>query len=203
MSSSSASTIRDRYPTERVTIASGQPWKETNKKMREVLKADSWKPGFPFGEPVPPHPLAKDLDMESFARLVRKRLGPYELMLFDQFPHYFQIPMYLEKDPRSLPRTITYVIGNPLIALTMLQHDYNSGLHVPFRLAINEEADGSSSVTYVLPSSQIAIGQWADSDPKREKALRDAAVALDAKVEAMVRFATGTVAEEESVEARL
>ncbi|KAF8315725.1 hypothetical protein DL93DRAFT_2078990 [Clavulina sp. PMI_390] len=78
--STSGSTIRRPYTSERVTIKSAQPWKETNKKQREVLKADSWKPGFPFGEPVPPHPLAKDLDMESFARLVRKRLGPFELM---------------------------------------------------------------------------------------------------------------------------
>ncbi|KAF8315724.1 hypothetical protein DL93DRAFT_2078988 [Clavulina sp. PMI_390] len=112
--------------------------------------------------------------------------------------------MYLNKSPRSLPRTITYSIGNPLIALTMLQYDYNAGLHVPFRLAVNEEADGTSSVTYVLPSSQIAIGEWKDSDPERERKLREAAIALDAKVEAMVRYVTGTAAESgESFEARL
>ncbi|KAF8315714.1 hypothetical protein DL93DRAFT_2078974 [Clavulina sp. PMI_390] len=97
--------------------------------------------------------------------------------------------MYLPKE--DVPQTMTYVIGNPLIALTMLKHDINSALHVPFRFSVNEEPNGGSSVCYIIPSSQIAIG--ALTNPADEKALRDAAMVLDEKVEALARHVTGTV----------
>jgi uncharacterized protein (DUF302 family) len=51
---------------------------------------------------------------------------------------------------------IQYIIGNPLIAITMLRHDIEAGLDVPVRLAIYEHPDGETRVVYNTPSSLMS-----------------------------------------------
>jgi uncharacterized protein (DUF302 family) len=79
-------------------------------------------------------------------------------------------------------KAVRVILGNPLIAITMLRHDLTAGLFAPVELMVEERSSGGGSiVTYVRPSSLIAIS----SDTK----LRSAAQALDEKLAALVKEA--------------
>jgi hypothetical protein len=76
------------------------------------------------------------------------------------------------------------ILGNPLIAITMIRHDLDVGLFAPVELLLSEKAGGEGcTLLYVLPSSLIAIDE-------RDAELRGAAQALDAKLDALVRRST-------------
>lgn len=76
----------------------------------------------------------------------------------------------------------------------MFAHDWLAGLHVPVRVVVVETfsstgTDGGATITWDLPSSLIAIG--ALKSAKQESELKAAAVALDEKLEVMLRAVTG------------
>lgn len=48
-----------------------------------------------------------------------------------------------------------YIIGNPLIANQMFEHNPAVGLYVPLRLFVYEDYDGKTRVTYDKPSSLL------------------------------------------------
>jgi uncharacterized protein (DUF302 family) len=73
------------------------------------------------------------------------------------------------------------VIGNPLIAITMLRHDVTAGLFAPVELLILDEDDGSS-LTYVKPSSLMVF----EANPP----LLGAAEGLDAKLATLAEKVT-------------
>jgi uncharacterized protein (DUF302 family) len=77
-----------------------------------------------------------------------------------------------------------YVLGNPLIARTMLKHDLGVGLNVPIRAMIYEDQKtGNTRLAYDLPSSLMArLGN--------EK-VTAAARKLDEKLRALARTVTG------------
>lgn len=85
----------------------------------------------------------------------------------------------------------SYIIGNPIIAQTMMVHDYLASLHVPIRILIMEDTPASKGcrVTWDLPSSLVAIGTLR---PSEEAKLKSAALALDEKAETFIRYFTGT-----------
>ena len=80
-------------------------------------------------------------------------------------------------------KVLRVVIGNPLIAITMLQHDVTAGLFAPVELLITEEDDGHSALTYVVPSSLMVV--------EPNEPLRTAALELDAKLSALAQKVTG------------
>jgi uncharacterized protein (DUF302 family) len=81
-------------------------------------------------------------------------------------------------------RLLRWIFGNPTIAITMIKHDHTAGLFVPIELLLAESDDGATcSITYVVPSSLIVV----DGNPE----LLSAALALDAKAEALVALAVG------------
>ena len=75
------------------------------------------------------------------------------------------------------------ILGNPLIAITMIRHDVTAGLFAPVELLVTDEDGERSSVTYVKPSSLMLV------EPNQP--LRDAAEALDEKLAALVAKVTG------------
>jgi uncharacterized protein (DUF302 family) len=116
---------------------------------------------------------------EPFAREVQARfVGPSGFMLFAELDHGPWIRLYgIER------RCLRLILGNPLIAITMIRHDLNAGLFAPVELLLTENESGEgSTLLYVLPSSLIAL-----DDAQAE--LRAAAQALDAKLDALVRRA--------------
>jgi uncharacterized protein (DUF302 family) len=111
---------------------------------------------------------------EDFEREVQKHTGESGFMLFVEMNHGAWI-----KNFGIQRRLVRWIFGNPLVAITMLRHDYTAGLFVPPDLLLAESDDGTGcNVTYVLPSSLIAI--------EANAALSSACLDLDAKVEALV-----------------
>lgn len=121
-------------------------------------------------------------DADDFERRIRAFEGSSGFMLFLRIDHGAWLARIGQK-----AQAILYVLGNPLIARTMLEHDLRAGLHVPVRVLIQEDpASGTARLTYDLPSSLMAhIG-----DPQ----LLAAARRLDEKLTALAEHATGVAA---------
>ena len=81
-------------------------------------------------------------------------------------------------------KVVRWILGNPLIAITMIQHDITASLFVPVELLLVENTSGDgSTVIYDVPSSLMVL----DPNP----ALEAAALALDRKLQALVSHVTG------------
>jgi uncharacterized protein (DUF302 family) len=115
---------------------------------------------------------------EVFEREVERRfVGESGFMKFGEIDHGSWLGMY-----GIHRRSVRWIFGNPLIAVTMIRHDMSAGLFVPVEMLITEAEDGAgATLTYLLPSSLMVIE---DNPP-----LRAAAEALDKKVAALVERA--------------
>ncbi len=140
--------------------------------LRAALLAD-------IGEqPVPINDIAVGSgDWESYRQRVESRVGPSGFMLFGVVDHGAWITK-AGIDRKAL----RVILGNPLIAITMLRHDVTAGLYAPVELLLLEEDDGSS-LTYVKPSSLMVV------QPNPE--LLSAAGQLDAKLAALAEKVAG------------
>jgi uncharacterized protein (DUF302 family) len=113
---------------------------------------------------------------ESYQHHVEPYVGPSGFMLFKLFDHGAWITK------AGIDRKVLRVIlGNPLIAITMLRHDVSAGLFAPVEVLLVDEDDGSS-LTYVKPSSLMVV----ENNP----ALLSAAEELDAKLAALAAKVT-------------
>jgi uncharacterized protein (DUF302 family) len=111
---------------------------------------------------------------EAFARTVETCLGPSGFMLFATIDHGAWISKF-----GIHRRVLRLILGNPLIAITMIRRDLNAGLFAPVELLLTESDDHQKCrLTYVLPSSLIAVAE--------DRKLLAAARALDAKLSALV-----------------
>ncbi|MCJ1470019.1 hypothetical protein MMC07_008664 [Pseudocyphellaria aurata] len=122
---------------------------------------------------------------EIFQEGVKAALGPSDFMFFAEFDYGNWIQLFLPSKPRRCKRI---VLGNPLIAITMLKHDLNAGLAVPVELLLVEDEkmeEGKETrgtrIIYQLPSALIA---GLNTNPE----LREAAETLDEKLEALVTY---------------
>jgi uncharacterized protein (DUF302 family) len=127
--------------------------------------------------PVSLDHLVGDTDSwESYQRGVEPYVGPSGFMLFKLVNHGAWIAK------AGIDRKVLRVIlGNPLIAITMLRHDVTAGLFAPVELLIADDGRGSS-LTYVKPSSLMVV------EPNPE--LLSAANELDAKLAALAAKVT-------------
>ena len=84
-------------------------------------------------------------------------------------------------------RAKLYIVGNPLIARTMIEHNIGVGLNVPVRVLIYEDPGTSTCrLAYDLPSSLM---QRLKNDQVTAAAKR-----LDQKLTALAELATGAAA---------
>lgn len=140
--------------------------------LRAALLAD-------IGEqPVPINDIATSTgDWESYRQRVESHVGPGGFMLFGVVDHGAWITKAgIER------KALRVILGNPLIAITMLRHDVTAGLFAPVELLLLEE-DNGSSLTYVKPSSLMVV------EPNPE--LLGAAEKLDAKLAALAEKVAG------------
>jgi uncharacterized protein (DUF302 family) len=115
-------------------------------------------------------------DWESYQREVETHVGPSGFMLFGLFDHGAWI------NKASINRKMLRVIlGNPLIAITMIRHDVSAGFFAPVEVLLLDEANGSS-LTYIRPSSLMVF----EENPE----LLSAAEKLDAKLAALAAKVT-------------
>ncbi|HUE34269.1 MAG TPA: DUF302 domain-containing protein [Mycobacterium sp.] len=115
---------------------------------------------------------------QSYQERVEAHVGPSGFMLFSLIDHGAWITK------TGIDRKVLRVIlGNPLIAITMLRHDATAGLFAPVELLLADEGEGRSRLTYVKPSSLMVV------EPNAE--LQSAAKELDAKLAALATKVTG------------
>ncbi|KAK7061669.1 TT1751-like protein [Favolaschia claudopus] len=115
---------------------------------------------------------------EDLEAQVNNFVGPSGFGYFNEFNHGRWLQLYSVST-----QAVVYVVGNPLIAQSMLQHDLHGALNIPPRLLVLEKQDSAGTeVIYHLPSSVIAL----NDDPK----LKAAAEGLDSKLQALVESIT-------------
>ena len=124
-------------------------------------------------QPVPINDIgASTGDWQSYQERVESHVGPSGFMLFALIDHGAWITK------AGIDRKVMRVIlGNPLIAITMLRHDVGAGLFAPVEVLVMDEGEGRSSLTYVKPSSLMVV--------KPNPELLSAAKELDAKLAAL------------------
>ena len=129
-------------------------------------------------KPVPIDDFPKAFDSwEAYHQAVEPHVGPSGFMLFASLNHGAWI-----SKAGIQRKVLRVVLGNPLIAITMLRHDVSAGLFAPVEVLIADEPDGHSSLTYVKPSSLMVV------EPNPE--LLSAARELDAKLAALAAKVT-------------
>jgi uncharacterized protein (DUF302 family) len=80
-------------------------------------------------------------------------------------------------------KAIQYVLGNPLIAIQMTQHNLAAGLYAPLRVLVYEDNRGRTCLEYDKPSS--LFGQFNDDR------ITTVASLLDRKLEDLIAAAVG------------
>jgi uncharacterized protein (DUF302 family) len=116
----------------------------------------------------------------EYVREVEERfVGESGFMLFAEIDHGGWLPKF-----GINRRSVRWILGNPLIAITMIRHDITAGLFAPVELLVTEAKDGhGATLTYVRPSTLMVI----DENPP----LLDAAKALDEEYDRLVASAAG------------
>ncbi len=102
--------------------------------------------------------------------------GPSGFMLFATHNHGALLRLAGQER-----KAIQYVVGNPLFALRMTQHDIRASLYAPLRVLIYENGEGKTCVEYDRPSS--LFGQFGNAE------IDAVAAMLDRKLEALVAAA--------------
>lgn len=129
-------------------------------------------------EPVPIDDIGQRFaSWESYEHEVQKHVGPGGFMLFGSLNHGGWIAK-----TGIHRKVLRLIIGNPLIAITMIRHDVTAGLFAPVELLLTDEENGSA-LTYVVPSSLMVV----EPNPP----LLAAAQELDVKLAALAAKVTG------------
>jgi len=112
---------------------------------------------------------------DDYKRKVAPYAGPAGFMLFDVL-NYGEWIGKAGIDRREL----RIVLGNPLIAISMIRRDLNAALFVPVEILLTDSPGRHAcSVTYVVPSSMMVLDA-------SDKELVTAAAELDAKLASLV-----------------
>jgi uncharacterized protein (DUF302 family) len=109
---------------------------------------------------------------DAFREHLEGLAGPSGFMLFGLIDH----GAWTRKAGVSR-RAVRVILGNPLIAITMLRHDSEAGLFAPVELLLLEESENTSRLLYVKPSSLMVV----NANPP----LQEAAAGLDRKLAAL------------------
>jgi uncharacterized protein (DUF302 family) len=106
---------------------------------------------------------------QAYQEKVEPHAGPSGFMLFALLDHGAWIAK-----ARIDRKVMRVILGNPLIAITMLRHDVSAGLFAPVELLLMDERENRSSLSYVKKSSLMVV----EHNPE----LLSAAEKLDAKL---------------------
>jgi uncharacterized protein (DUF302 family) len=124
--------------------------------------------------------MLKELAAGGDPKTVRAKLeglaGPSGLMLFGTQDHGLLLRFMGQKR-----KAVQYVVGNPLVAMQMTQHDIRASLYAPLRVLIYEDSDGKTCIEYDRPSS--LFGQFGNEQ------VAPTATELDRKVGELVERA--------------
>jgi len=153
-----------RFTVEHVRRTTDKPFEEVTK----VFEAQLGK----FDGDVRRAATASD-DAEEAKAKIAALAGPSGFMLFGTSDHGALLRL-----AGQMRKAIQYVVGNPVFALQMTQHDIRASLYAPLRVLIYENDEGKACVEYDKPSS--LFGQFNDDQ------IAPTAAMLDLKLEALV-----------------
>ena len=120
--------------------------------------------------------LAVGGNAEGARAKIEAMAGPSGFMLFGTNDHGSLLRLAGQKR-----KAVQYVVGNPLLALQMTQHDLRAGLYAPLRVLLYEDERGRTCLVYDKPSS--LFGQFNDDR------IAPVAAMLDRKLEDLVTTA--------------
>lgn len=146
----------------------------TNKPFGDVAKAFEQQVG--RFDPDVYKVLAEGGDAEGAKAKIEAMAGPSGFMLFATHNHGALLRLAGQKR-----KAVQYVVGNPLFALQMTQHDIRAALYAPLRVLLYEDERGKTCLEYDKPSSLFGQYQNARISPT--------AAMLDKKLEALVAAA--------------
>ena len=147
---------------------------ETNKAFEEVVKAFERQLG--TFDPNVRRAATESSDTEAAKAKIGAMAGPSGFMLFGTQDHGALLRLAGQQR-----KAVQYVVGNPLFALQMTQHDIRASLYAPLRVLIYETDEGKTCVEYDRPSS--LFGQFGNYR------ISPTAAMLDNKLEALVAAA--------------
>jgi uncharacterized protein (DUF302 family) len=156
-----------RFMVDHVRLATDKPFEEVTKAFEAQLGK--------FDGDVRKAATASE-DIEEAKAKITAMAGPSGFMLFGTSDHGALLRLAGQKR-----KAIQYVVGNPVFALQMTQHDIRASLYAPLRVLIYEDEDGKTCVEYDKPSS--LFGQFGDDR------ISPTATMLDNKLEALVAAA--------------
>jgi uncharacterized protein (DUF302 family) len=158
-----------RFTVEHVRLATDKPFEEVAEAfLRQLGRFD----------PDAYKALAAEGDVEGVRARIEAMAGPSGFMLFGTNDHGALLRLAGRKR-----KATQYVVGNPLFALQMTQHDVRASLYAPLRVLIYESEEGRTCLEYDRPSS--LFGQFGNAQ------VAGVAAMLDRKLEALVAAATG------------
>jgi uncharacterized protein (DUF302 family) len=156
-----------RFMVDHVRLATDKPFEEVTKAFEAQLGT--------FDGDVRKAATASE-DIEEAKAKITAMAGPSGFMLFGTSDHGALLRLAGQKR-----KAIQYVVGNPVFALQMTQHDIRASLYAPLRVLIYENEDGKTCVEYDRPSS--LFGQFGNDR------ISPTAAMLDKKLEALVAAA--------------
>ena len=150
---------------------------QTEKKFSEVTRDFERQLG--KFDPTVFQVLRSDAERADDARArIEAMAGSSGFMLFGTMDHGALLSVFEVKK-----KAIQYVLGNPLIAIQMTQHNLAAGLYAPLRLLVYEDNRGRTCLEYDKPSS--LFGQFNDDR------ITTVASLLDRKLEDLIAAAVG------------
>jgi len=101
--------------------------------------------------------LLADPEKKSTAEtVIDAQAGPSGFMIFATYDH--GALLNIKRAPQKAKQ---YVVGNPLIAARMTEHDIRAALYAPLRVLVYQDAESKLHVEYDLPST--LFGQFHNS----------------------------------------
>jgi uncharacterized protein (DUF302 family) len=153
-----------RITVEHVRVTADQPFEKVTKTLEEQTGR--------FDAGTYQH-LNAGADSEEIRAKIKTMEGPSGFMLFRTSDHGALLRLAGQKK-----KALQYLVGNPLFALQMTEHDIRASLYAPLRVLIYENEQRQTCVEYDRPSS--LFGQF--RDPK----VTEVARMLDRKLERLV-----------------
>jgi uncharacterized protein (DUF302 family) len=144
---------------------------KTEKSFGEVAAALEARMG--KFDPAVYEQLRTGADPEAVRTRLEGMAGPSDFMLFGSNDHGALLRLAGQKR-----RAVQYIVGNPLFALRMTQHDIRAALYAPLRVLLYEDEEGKTCVEYDRPSS--LFGQLGNAK------VTEVAAMLDRKLEQLV-----------------
>lgn len=133
----------------------------TDKTFEEVTKAFEHQLG-KFDADVRQQAIAGNGDTEEAKAKLAALAGPSGFMLFSTSDHGALLRLAGQKR-----KAIQYVVGNPVFALQMTQHDIRASLYAPLRVLIYENDEKMTCVDYKWKGDAAKIKEMVEKAMKR------------------------------------